>query len=66
MDSDRIVPRPFDIGRDGGKGDLIWDAASLTYNDQTNRPFAWIQLGSNDVRTIYLPLSYLPRPYAEN
>lgn len=66
MDADRILVRPYETDADGKKGDLIWDDATKTYSDRNSREFTWTVIGLFDVRTIYLPLSYLPRPYSEN
>jgi hypothetical protein len=66
MDADRIVERPYETDTNGKKGDLTWDDAAMTYTDRNSREFTWTVIGLFDVRTIYLPLSYLPRPYSEN
>ncbi|MEM7439429.1 MAG: hypothetical protein AAF393_07510 [Pseudomonadota bacterium] len=65
MDSDRLVPLPYENAPDGSKGDLIWDADSGTYNDLRSRDFIWTKRSLFDVATIYLPLAYMPRPYSE-
>ena len=39
MDSDRLVPRPYEKLQDGSQGDLVWDNESQTFNDLRSRPF---------------------------
>ena len=39
MDSDRLVPRPYERLPDGSQGDLVWDNESQTFNDLRSRPF---------------------------
>jgi hypothetical protein len=63
MDSDRLVPVPYDITPNGEQGDLVWDAASRTYNDRRSRPFTWTTINVFNVPTVYLPLAYLPQSY---
>lgn len=63
MDSDRMVPVPYEITPEGELGDLVWDASSSTYNDRRSRPFTWTTINVFNVPTVYLPLSYLPQPY---
>ena len=63
MDSDRLVPIPYEIAPDGEPGGLVWDQSSRTYNDRRSRPFTWRTINVFNVPTIYLPLAYLPQPY---
>ncbi|SMX29490.1 hypothetical protein TRP8649_03626 [Pelagimonas phthalicica] len=64
IDSDFKVDRPWENGPDG-KGDLFWDASRDEYIDLKARKFVWTNTGIGGVVTIYLPLTYLPRPYDE-
>lgn len=66
MQASETVARPYEAATDGSAGDLVWDDAQQTYTDRNSQPFNWTVIGLFDVSTVYLPLSYLPRPYAEN
>lgn len=59
------MERPFEIGPDGRPGDLVWDQVEQDYDDLTSRKYIWPRIGIGNVQTIYLPLSYMPRPYDE-
>lgn len=65
MDIDRIVDVPYDVAPDGMDGDLVWDKSSGVFNDRRSRPWVWTVQDVFQNRTVYLPLTYLPRPYSE-
>ncbi|SMX41900.1 VWA domain-containing protein [Maliponia aquimaris] len=65
IDSNYRVDRPYETGPDGAPGDLAWDEAEQDYDDLRARKFTWPRIGIGNVQTVYLPLSYLPRPYDE-
>ncbi len=65
VDSNLKVDRPFEVGPDGQSGDLVWDDEEQDYDDLASRKYVWPRIGVGNVKTVYLPLSYLPRPYSE-
>lgn len=65
VDSNLRVDRPFEVGPDGRAGGLVWDESEQDYDDLSSRKFIWPRIGVGNVKTVYLPLSYLPRPFSE-